>query len=103
VSFCVLETRSLVGEFVSSGNAGDFITGQIADLLLRFSVASVQNTVYALIWPALLVDRFGLLWGGGALAAIYVVFAGFLQRPLQRWLFEGAADERAGDNEDARK
>lgn len=93
LTFFWLETITLVREFTSSDDTGDFVTGQLLDIVLRFSVVSLQNTVYALIWPLALFERYGPYWAAGMLVAMYVVFAALIKKPLERWLFDSDADD----------
>lgn len=93
LTFFWLETITLVREFTSSDDTGDFVAGQLLDIVLRFSVVSLQNTVYALIWPLALFERYGPYWAGGMLVTMYVVFAGLIKKPLERWLFDSEAHD----------
>jgi len=93
VTFFSLETVTLVTEFSMAQGAGDFVTSQLMDVLLRFSAASIANTVYSLVWPVWLIERYGAAWGFGMLAALYLVFEGVIRKPLQRWLFAGELEQ----------
>src|SRR5262245_13513886 len=83
VTFVVLEIKSLTGLTTVSG-----LVAQVVQYVLRFSVDSVRNVVFALIWPARLFEWLGGPAGLVALAAGYVAFD-FAIRPLARaWLPE---------------
>jgi hypothetical protein len=86
VTFLYLEIELLVTELVTSTGAGDFIVAQLLQLVLRFTVDSLVNTVLALIWPALVLGL-SPIYGGLGLAAGYFIFKHFLKERLTRRLF----------------
>lgn len=86
----------LVGEAVEAAGVGDFVGGQLAELVLRYSVGSLQNTVMAFFWPVWLMSWRPPL-GVAALAALYALFPLTLKRPVERWLFDGPLPDPAGD------
>lgn len=51
IAFIWLEISMFFSEIYAAESAGSFFSGQILELLFRFSVLSLQNTVNALIWP----------------------------------------------------
>lgn len=87
VTFIILEIRLLVTELVTS--TGDFIVQQVLQILLRFTVDSLVNTLLALIWPALLLG-ISPIWGTLGLAVGYVTFSRFIKQRLTRLLFDGS-------------
>jgi hypothetical protein len=87
VTFVFLEIRLLVTELFTSDGAADFIVAQILQLVLRFTVDSLVNTLQALIWPALVLSQ-SPEWGVPGLIAGYFVFSRFLKGPLTRLLFD---------------
>jgi hypothetical protein len=86
VTFLYLEIRLLVTELFASTGAADFIVAQVFQLILRFTVDSLVNTLLALIWPLLVLS---VSAGYGALLLVlgYLVFTRFLKEPLTRRLF----------------
>jgi hypothetical protein len=87
MTFLFLEAKLLLTDLFTSDGAGDFIVAQILQLVLRFTVDSLINTVLALIWPALVLSA-SPLWGVFGLAIGYLVFTRFLKEPLTRALFD---------------
>lgn len=98
VTFVWLEIRLLAEDLIDASDAGDLILGQLAELLLRFTVESFINTLEAFFWPLYLIafePPAGLL----VLAALYVVFPLTLKKPIERWLFdEPVAPSPGGDS-----
>ncbi len=90
IAFVWLEFTTLVDAFSSSAGLTGFFSGQLIQFLLRFTVDSLVNTVYALIWPVQVI-RFSPPWGFAILGAMYLVFTYLLKAPLERWLFHDTA------------
>lgn len=88
ITFVLLEIRTLAGEIAGADGFVSFFTEQFFEFILRFSVQSITNTVYALIWPALVVGRYEL-YGIAVLGLGYLAFTHVLKEPLARWLFDG--------------
>lgn len=86
VTFVILEIKLLFTELFTS--AGGFIVEQILQILLRFTVDSLVNTLLALIWPAIVLS-ISPLWGTVGLAVGYLTFSRFIKQPLTRLLFDG--------------
>jgi hypothetical protein len=86
VTFIWLEVSTLLDEFMGSDSIGGFFSGQLLELVMRFTVESLQNTIAALIWPAWVMS-WPPLWGFVALAAMYVLFTYVLNKPLEQWFF----------------
>ena len=83
-------------EVTEATGVGDFVTGQLLEFVLRFSIESFLNTVQALMWPVY-IARFEPPYGPMLLGAMFVLFPMTLKKPLERWLFpESAADDQAG-------
>lgn len=94
VTFVWLETRMFVADIVEAEGIGEFFGEQIFEMLFRYLGESIQNTVYALIWPALVMGiapPFGMI----GLAVAFFLFTRFLKPPLERWLFHNVP-ERSG-------
>ena len=66
VRFVQLEVTTLVGEYTAAGGLGDFLRGEFWEVLLGFSLQSIQNTIAAAIWPVNLILDYQL-WGIAAL------------------------------------
>lgn len=85
LTFVFLEIKLLFTELFTS--AGGFIVEQALQILLRFTVDSLVNTLLALIWPALVLG-ISPLWGAIGLAVGYLTFSRFIKQPLTRFLFD---------------
>jgi hypothetical protein len=86
VTFLFLEVKLLFTELLTSAGAADFLIQQVFQLVLRFTVDSLVNTLLALIWPAMVLSVApvnGLVF----LAVGYLIFRRFLKEPLTRVLF----------------
>ena len=86
VTFVWLELSMFFGEILEAESFGGFFSGQLIELILRFSLLSLQNTINALIWPFHIISL-SPLWGGLALGGMYLLFAKFAKDPLEQWLF----------------
>jgi len=86
VTFLFLEIKLLFTELFTSAGAGDFIVQQFFQLILRFTVDSMVNTLLALIWPALVLGL-SPIYGALGLAVGYFIFTRFLKEYLTQHLF----------------
>lgn len=96
ITFLWLEATTFVGELVASGSLAAFVTGQLIEFVVRFTVQSLTNTLLAFIWPVYVI-QLSPLWGAIALAALYVLFPLYIKEPLARWLFDDADEKPEGD------
>ncbi|MDX1481623.1 MAG: hypothetical protein R3315_08110 [Woeseiaceae bacterium] len=87
ITFVWLEIRLLLEDLLDAADPGDFVVGQAIELLLRFTVESLVNTLEAFLWPLLLIG-FRPPAGLVALAVLYVLFPLTLKKPLEKWLFD---------------
>ena len=87
LTFVILETRMFVSDIVEAESIGDFFGEQIFEMLFRYLGESIQNTVYAFIWPVRFFE-YRQPWGLLTLGVLYLVFAYLLKKPLERWLFD---------------
>lgn len=89
VAFAWLEFTTLLDEFSSSTGFTGFLSGQLLQFLMRFTVDSLVNTALALIWPVHVI-AYAPPWGIVILVATYLLFNYLLKKPLERWLFRDA-------------
>ncbi len=104
ITFLWLELTMFVDDVADAGGVGDFITSQLFELLIRFTVESLLNTLSAFIWPVYVLQfqpPIGLL----LLAVAFLLFPRFVKPSLERWLFDrdknrnpATEDERAKDD-----
>ena len=86
VTFVYLEAATLISEVMASTGAADFFTEQLIELPFRFLGESLKNMVLAFMWPVPIV-QYSPPWGIAILVAIYLIFANFIKKPLEQWLF----------------
>jgi hypothetical protein len=86
LTFAYLEASALISEILGATGMVSFFTEQIFEMLFRFMGASMKNMVLAFIWPVPIV-QFSPPWGIAILVATYVIFANFVKKPLEQWLF----------------
>jgi hypothetical protein len=86
VTFVWLEIRMLFEDIVEAQSVGDFFTEQLWEMFFRYFSESFINGFLALIWPVYVIE-YRAPWGFALLLGMYLVFAGFLKAPLERWLF----------------
>lgn len=94
VTFLWLEATTLVGEVASSGSFAAFLSDQVTDFLLRFTFQSLENTIYAFLWPLYLI-QVSPAWGGATLGALWFIFPRYIKPHITRWLFDD--DEEGAD------
>ena len=87
VTFVYLEIRMFLLDIFEAESVGGFITEQASEMLFKYLGESIQNTVNAFIWPVHVISIQPQPWGFALLGAMYLVFANFLKRPLEGWLF----------------
>lgn len=85
-TFIWLEVSMFFGEIFEAESIGGFFSGQLLELLLRFSILSIQNTINALIGPFHIIS-WSPVWGGLGIGIAYLLFAKFAKTPIQNWLF----------------
>jgi hypothetical protein len=91
VTFIWMEINMLLDDVVEAESVGDFFSSQIFEMFFRYFSESFVNGFLALIWPVYVIE-FRPPWGFALLLGMYLVFAGLLKAPLERWLFDGAED-----------
>ncbi len=98
VTFVILELRTIADEIGAASGFVDFVSEQFLEFLLRVSVQSIVNTVYAALWPLLALAEFEYL-GLAVLLLGYFGFDRFLKPSLTRWLFDGVEEDAAGSDD----
>ncbi len=102
LTFVWLEISTIFGELFAAESVSGFFGEQLLELLFRFSVMSLQNTVNALVWPVHIISQ-SPLWGGLLIGGMYLVFGRFIADPLEQWLFgddeasAASADEKGSE------
>ena len=94
VTFVWLEISTIFGELFAADSVGTFFGEQLLELLFRFSVLSLQNTISALIGPVHIILLSPAL-GGLLVGGMYLVFAQFIADPLEHWLFGDDEESKA--------
>lgn len=87
VAFIYLEATTIIEEILASTGLASFFTEQIFEFIFRFFGESLKNMVLAFMWPVPIV-QYSPPWGIAILVAIYLVFANFIKKPLEQWLFD---------------
>lgn len=101
VTFLWLEAATLVNEVATSGSFASFLSEEIRDFILRFTVQSLENTILAFIWPAWFIMQSPIL-GAASLAALWLVFPRFIKPTVTRWLFDDDEEGAREAKKDAR-
>ena len=91
ITFIWMEINMLLDDVIEAESVGDFFSSQIFEMFFRYFSESFVNGFLALIWPVYVIE-FRPPWGFALLLGMYLVFAGLLKAPLERWLFGGAED-----------
>ena len=86
VTFIWLEIASLFDEIASSTSLASFFSEQLFEVIVRFTIESLQNTIGAFIWPVYLI-ALSPVWGAAMLGVLYFAFPRYIKEPLTRWLF----------------
>ena len=97
VTFLWLEIKTFASEVASMTGVGSFLSEQLLEFFVRFTVQSIENTVGAFLWPVRVIERWPLGWA--VLIAGYVIFRYFIKAKLQRWMFD---EEPLDDGTDRR-
>jgi len=85
-TFAWLEISTLFSEILAAESVADFFGEQIVELLIRFSIMSLQNTLSAFLWPYHIIKQSPVV-GGLVVVGMFIVFSKFLKEPLEKWLF----------------
>lgn len=86
ITFVTLEVRTIVSELMESEGLVDFFREQLFEFFIRFATDSIANLVKALIWPVYFIE-IAPPYGAIGIGLAFVVFAKFLKKPIERWLF----------------
>lgn len=92
VTFVVLTVQTVVVEIAESSGVGDYVRTQIAEVVTRFAVDSLQNMIKAFIWPVYVLQTYPP-YGVIALGVAFLAFPRYLKKPIQKWLFAGQDTE----------
>ena len=98
LTFLWLEITTFFSEVAAANSVGEFVSEQLFEFVIRFTVQSIQNTVSAFIWPVAII-QWSPAWGGLILGGMYFVFAKFVKHRLEGWLFDGDPKARGGGDE----
>ena len=87
ITFVTLEARALSSDLGGSGGMTGFVTSQIIQFIIRFSVESFLNAMFALMWP---VNLFRWLqgWGLPVLIGAYCLYRFVVRPTLETWFPE---------------
>ena len=100
VTFVWLEVMMFVEDVAEASGVGDFVTSQLFEVFIRYTVESVGNTVRAFLWPVYALQYqppIGLI----LLAAAFILFPRYLKPSFERWLFDrDTATEDEHENDD---
>ena len=99
MTFLWFELTMFVDDVAEANSVGEFVTSQFFEVLLRFTVESMGNTLRAFLWP-LYVVQFSPPVGLALLALAFILFPRFVKPSLERWLFD---DEPAAEIENDEK
>jgi hypothetical protein len=91
VTFVFLEIRMFFMDIYEAESVGGYFSSQASEILFKYIGESFQNTISAFMWPVYIIE-INPVWGGGILAAMFVLFPRFLKKPLERWLFDDGKD-----------
>jgi len=91
ITFVFLEIRMFVLDIFQAESVGDFFTSQVSEMLFKYLGQSIENTISAFMWPVYIIE-INPAWGLGILAGLYFLFPMFVKAPLERWLFDDAAE-----------
>ena len=83
VTFVILEVETFEQQLVTSTSLLAFVYEQLLEYVLRFAVLSFVNTLLALGWPVLLLDKLGG-WGIVVLAVGFLSYERVLKPLVER-------------------
>ena len=95
IDFVWLEINMIIDDIVEAESIADFFGEQIFELFFRYLGESFANMIKAFLWPVY-VAQLSPPWGIAFLVGAYLVFARFIKKPLEQWLFDD--DEPVGDD-----
>ena len=98
LTFLWLEVTTFFSEVAAANSVGEFVSEQLFEFVIRFTVQSIQNTVSAFMWPVAII-QWSPAWGGLILGGMYLVFAKFIKQRLERWLFDDGPEAEGGAND----
>lgn len=81
-----------ISDITEAQSVAGFFAGQAMEIVFKFLGGSIRNTVGAFVWPVWFV-QYQPPWGMAILAGMYVVFAKFIKKPLEDWLFHAETSD----------
>lgn len=97
VTFVFLEIKMFVSDIFTADSVSGFFTEQASGMLFKYMGESIENTISAFMWPVYIIE-INAVWGGGILAAMFVLFPRFIKEPLERWLFHDEVESNSADS-----
>lgn len=91
VTFAIFEIRMIIEDFTGGSDLRDLFNGEIIQFFVNFMIDSLMNTVHALMWPVYVV-QLSPPYGAIGLGIAFIIFANFLKKPIEGWLFANEAD-----------
>ncbi|NIV17204.1 MAG: hypothetical protein GWN47_02080 [Woeseiaceae bacterium] len=103
ITFVILEIQTIFGDIAEADGPVDFVQNQAFEMVFRFLGESLQNMIFAFMWPVPVV-QFNPPAGAIALGIAYFLFPMTLKKPIERWLFPDMEETlHAGAENEARK
>ena len=97
ITFAALEIKTIFGDIADAEGPVDFVKEQALEMAFRFLGETLQNMIYAFMWPVPVV-QFSPPVGAIALGIAFFLFPITLKKPIEHWLF-GEDDDRSGEQE----
>jgi hypothetical protein len=87
ITFIALETRSISDDLGGDGDLAAFVASQFVQFIIRFSVESFLNAIFAVIWPVWVLQWLEG-WGVVALIAAFIAFRFVVRPSVEAWFPE---------------
>ena len=92
ITFVGLEISLFFSDVTETEGVTNFVSEQVVGLIFRFAFESIINSFLALIWPALLIGKFGSM-GILFLAGSFILFQWGVKPRLDGWLQLATAEQ----------
>ena len=89
---------TFIDEITEAEGVGSFLSEQLFEFFIRFTVQSLENTVSAFLWPVAVLS-WSEVWGAVLLVTLYIVFPRYVKKPLTAWLFKDDDEEQSAPND----